>query len=46
MKDYKVTCNNCGAEYTPKAHTRPENCYNCGGVNIEVKGIGVSHNGP
>lgn len=47
MKDYRVECNDCGAEYTPKGETHPENCYNCVSTNIEWERItGITRRGP
>jgi predicted Zn-ribbon and HTH transcriptional regulator len=34
---YHVTCNACGAEYTPRSDREgPQNCYECGSSDIDA----------
>jgi hypothetical protein len=38
--DYRVECDDCDAQYTPKCRQKPEKCAMCRSTNINAKKIG------
>lgn len=39
FRDWHVDCVDCGASYTSKARDEPEECFECGSNDLEVKVI-------
>lgn len=39
LRNWRVQCGDCGADYTPKSRKEPTACYQCHSTNIQCERV-------